>query len=113
MVTTQIGQLIKLPILVEHYFEHKRIDKCITLLEFIQMHYLMDESNNPDYARDMQLPFKTIEVNSISTFVVIPFVGFQLFKPDLNLHSTVISGRLQWHSGLFLDHIWQPPKLIV
>ena len=108
-----MGQLIKLPLLVEHYYEHKRIDKHITFLEFIQMHYLMDGSNNPDYARDMQLPFKTVEVNSITSFVVIPFVEFQLTNLDFDLHSSVISFHRHWHSGLFLDHVWQPPKTIV
>jgi hypothetical protein len=113
MVTTQVGQLLKLPILIEHYFEHKRIDKCIGFLEFIQMHYLMDESKNPDYARDMQLPFKTVEVNSIMTFVLIPLLEFRLVNPDLNIQSTIPSNHLHWHSGMFMDHIWQPPKSIV
>lgn len=110
LYTTQISQLLKLPLLVEHYFEHKRIDQCITFFEFMQMHYLMDESKNPDYARDMQLPFKTIEVNLITTFVLIPSLELQLDREDLDLHSALISKRLQWYSGMFMDHIWQPPR---
>lgn len=112
MVTTQVGQLLKLPLLVEHYFEHKRIDKCITFLEFMQMHYLKDESNNPDYARDMQLPFKTVEVNSIISFVLMPMFEFQLFNLELNNYSSIIASYQHWHPGMFFDPIWQPPKSI-
>ena len=110
LYTTQISQLLKLPLLVEHYFEHKRIDQCITFFEFMQMHYLMDESKNPDYARDMQLPFKTIEVNLITIFVLIPNLELQLVYQDLDLHSSLISRHLQGYSGMFMDHIWQPPR---
>ncbi|MEI6948547.1 hypothetical protein V9K67_15240 [Paraflavisolibacter sp. H34] len=51
-------QFLKLPVLVQHYREHKRGDKDLSLLAFLKTHYCVDDSKNADYARDQQLPFK-------------------------------------------------------
>ena len=37
--TTEFGQLLKFPMLVEHYFEHKEKNSQITVIEFLALHY--------------------------------------------------------------------------
>jgi hypothetical protein len=54
--TTELYQFLKMPVLIEHYLEHKGENPKITLVSFIKMHY-----DNPvkdaDYKTDQQLPF--------------------------------------------------------
>lgn len=57
---TEASQLLKLPILVQHYNEHKAGNASITLARFLHMHYMGYDDNDDDDMRDMQLPFKTM-----------------------------------------------------
>jgi len=54
-------QLCKLPVLFEHYYEHKERDPGISIARYISMHYLGEDDNDNDADRDMQLPFKKAE----------------------------------------------------
>lgn len=54
----QLAQLVKLPVLVQHFQEHRERDSRVTLLEFLAMHYWGQDINDDDDARDRQLPFK-------------------------------------------------------
>ncbi|MBS1744452.1 MAG: hypothetical protein JST81_15595 [Bacteroidetes bacterium] len=58
MVSTQtpLGQLLKLPILIEHYLQHER-RKEISVIAFLVEHYIT-EQNDGDFPEDQQLPFK-------------------------------------------------------
>ena len=58
---TEASQLLKLPVLVQHYYEHKAGNKSVTLARFLQMHYMGQDDNDNDNLRDMQLPFKTMD----------------------------------------------------
>lgn len=59
---TPMMELFKLPILVEHYHEHQQESPAISVLEFLFLHYFNGNPRDADYDRDMQLPFKTLEV---------------------------------------------------
>jgi hypothetical protein len=54
----QLLQWIKLPILLEHFTEHRQRDPHVTIMEFLAMHYWGRDINDDDDARDRQLPFK-------------------------------------------------------
>ncbi|MCX6182126.1 MAG: hypothetical protein NT150_09385 [Bacteroidetes bacterium] len=56
LTLTEVGQLIKLPLLVDHFIEHKEKDQNLSLLDFLAMHY--SHSHTPD-ADDLKLPFKS------------------------------------------------------
>ena len=56
---TEAHQLLKLPVIFQHYAEHKTENDKISFLEFLAMHYLHGSPNDKDRDRDMQLPFKT------------------------------------------------------
>ncbi|MCC8407944.1 hypothetical protein LJ707_03320 [Mucilaginibacter sp. UR6-1] len=66
--TTELHQLFKLPILFEHFAEHKQRDKSVSLMEFLSMHYWGDDLNDNDNDRDMQLPFKKLDVHVTHVF---------------------------------------------
>jgi hypothetical protein len=110
--TTEIHQLLKLPFLVEHYFEHRDMNKSLTLGQFLTMHYSGQDIKYADEEKDMKLPFKTNDgcINaSIAPFIpavhliAVPKTGhtiprcFTLYK-EKNNHS------------FYLASIWQPPR---
>ncbi|MEP7266419.1 MAG: hypothetical protein ABI844_02245 [Saprospiraceae bacterium] len=109
--TTQIRQLIKLPLLIEHYIEHKRIQPNISFWQFLDMHYAHDDVQNADYESDMKLPFKTIETSFNISFVLIPQDILSFKKGILSERSSCFNGcSPHWKSNLLSSVIWQPPK---
>ncbi len=57
--TTEAKQLLKLPLVFQHFKEHQKENKTISFLHFLKIHYLQGSPRDKDYNRDMQLPFKT------------------------------------------------------
>ena len=105
------SELLKLPALVQHYFQHYELNKQISIGEFIQMHYLEDKGPDSDYQQDMQLPFKSMEAMLHSHIVVAPFSLPEFkFKPvAIKVEKLFMPASLPI---LFqsLSNIWQPPK---
>lgn len=66
--TTSLNQLIKIPVLYRHFVEHNSADPNVDLYTFLEWHYWGDDANDNDNERDMQLPFKKFEHQSL-TFV--------------------------------------------
>jgi len=62
-----LGQLVKAPILFEHFKEHKQLDARISFVDFLIHHYSFEEHTDNDEDRDMQLPFKR-QLNITSGF---------------------------------------------
>ncbi|WP_143150633.1 hypothetical protein [Chitinophaga sancti] len=58
--TISFDQLLKLPVLVAHYIEHRAQDGNLTVMQFLSMHYLSKDDNDNDQDRDNQLPFKKV-----------------------------------------------------
>jgi hypothetical protein len=77
--TTELHQLLKAPLLIEHFMEHREENKDITLWQFLYAHYAGDYVKDADYDKDMKLPFKT-HSNCVSSFsnVYLPSAKFPL-----------------------------------
>lgn len=110
--TTEAGELFKLPVIFEHYQEHKHLNKDLTILEFLDIHYMHGSPHDDDYDRDMQLPFKapihsTVVITNFVTptpiYVVVPKVFFIEKKQHLIYNTSGYS--FNFHSS-----IWQPPR---
>jgi hypothetical protein len=86
--TTSLSQLFRLPILVAHYMEHQQLDRSISILDFLSMHYWGQDINDNDQDRDMQLPFKTGEQNTNAQVVVIPSFQINIGKPPVTVRSS-------------------------
>ena len=65
---TPLGQLLKLPVLIEHFYKHQRNDR-VSLWEFLNDHY-SKEHNDGDRSEDEQLPFKTVVVQAVGVAIV-------------------------------------------
>ncbi len=110
--TTQLGELLKLPILVHHFVEHKTENKNLSFLAFLEIHYAHGSPHDADYDKDMKLPFKTISHSNIASisfctpipnFKHNPIVYFQSNKQQFSAYSFT-------YSSAFLSSIWEPPK---
>ncbi|MVT40315.1 hypothetical protein GO495_06960 [Chitinophaga oryziterrae] len=70
---TALDQILKLPVLVAHYHEHQQLNGDISIMDFLCMHYWGKDIRDKDYERDMQLPYKTVDIHTI-THSFIPLV---------------------------------------
>ncbi len=71
LTQTCLGELLKLPALIEHFYKHKEEDG-VSLMEFLKGHYT-SKHNDADQSEDERLPFKTITTQYIG-FAVLPIV---------------------------------------
>lgn len=109
---TELSQLMKLPMLVEHYLEHKEENKNLSVLGFLYIHYAQKNVKDADYEKDMKLPFKTPNTLLSSLEIAPVLFGSEKFilKPipsDSKQYSFYSEKHL---SSAYLASIWQPPK---
>ncbi|WP_157576773.1 hypothetical protein [Asinibacterium sp. OR53] len=110
--TTQAVELLKLPVVFQHYHEHKMLDKDMTFLAFLDIHYMHGSPHDDDYDRDMQLPFKTpIHTTAAAANYVAPapisIIAPKVFfieKKQPLIYNT-IGYSFNYHSS-----VWQPPR---
>lgn len=109
---TELHQFIKLPLLIEHYKEHKSKNKDLSLLDFMVLHYAADTSNNADKDQDMKLPFKSHDgcLNSTLEIYTACNASVNIFKPVPVEAEIFLEYRESFISSTFLSSIWQPPK---
>ncbi|KAA9346134.1 hypothetical protein [Adhaeribacter soli] len=107
--TTQFCQLLKLPVLVGHFFEHKEEDRNMSFVDFMVHHYGGHEKD-ADYETDMMLPFMTeIETLTLAFFAPTPPV-FSIQKITFQEASQANSCYNLQLKATYLSSIWQPPK---
>lgn len=110
--TTQMFELLKMPLLVEHYIEHKEENKNLSFLDFLEFHYLYGNPKDADYDKDMKLPFKTISCLGNSTSIFIPQTGTDINKITSFVDDYKGSSEYSFHyTRSFFSSIWQPPKI--
>ncbi|HEY9341139.1 MAG TPA: hypothetical protein VIQ23_06130 [Hanamia sp.] len=110
--TTELHQLLKAPLLIEHFMEHREENKDITLWQFLYAHYAGDYVKDADYDKDMKLPFKT-HSNCVSSFsnVYLPSAKVSIEKPIQFLQKNSFVTKDQFLPTSFLSNIWQPPRI--
>ncbi len=108
---TELNQFFKLPVLFEHFSEHKTENKNITFLQFLKIHYQGNHAPDSDDLKDKRLPFKS-QGNSFSTqiFAVLPAfseIEISLFSDN---KKSIAFYKNQFVPTFKLESIWQPPK---
>lgn len=107
---TEFHELLKVPVLIAHYLEHKSEQPQLTLAEFFSTHYSSNSTKDDDYTRDSQLPFKTAEHLSSSITVFLSHFDVKLPVPHFNNNVDLPFYRASFVSFQLLSNIWQPPK---
>lgn len=107
--TTELHQLLKLPILIEHFKEHKAQNNSLSFLDFLSLHYNQEFDHDKT---DNKLPFKSHSncvSMSIVAFINSPFIihlsKTTFFEPKtLSVYHKVI------FKSSVISTIWQPPR---
>lgn len=112
---TEIGQLLKLPVLIQHFTEHHDHDDAleISFADFIDFHYNNDKqhSDTDEHDNHQNLPFKTINTNVNTILAFESQTEFSFRKPNIIFpNRTVPFSRVFYISNVFAS-IWLPPKL--
>lgn len=106
--------MTKLPVLFQHYFEHKSLDSKITFSEYLKDHYNSIPHTDNDEARDNQLPFKTVDLTGMFIPAIPVSPTHYVKKPVQSTSSD--------DSFLYIEHliptpgcgeVWQPPKGVI
>lgn len=106
-IQTPLGQLFKLPTLIEHFIKHQQ-QAGVSFLGFLQDHYAQNH-NDADLPEDEQLPFKNIAFNTIGNAVVAGVIMTTVLV-SLPADKKVIfheAYAAQQHSG----SIFHPPRI--
>lgn len=109
---TAIHELIKVPRLVEHYFDHNREEIPVGLFQYLTLHYGIEDGTDEDAAEDSQLPFKSSEYFSSVSFVS---VKPPIMNQGLRIANIVSDHEFHLRNDVYLpspylDRIWQPPR---
>ncbi|TDE00824.1 hypothetical protein E0F91_15540 [Flavobacterium sandaracinum] len=112
---TEVGQLLKLSNLAEHFTEHHDQDEDkhgISFLDFIAIHY-NDSQHHSNQEKDnhQNLPFKTINqsVNNVLAFENI--IEFSFRQPNIISVKSSVPFTPEFYNSDVFACIWLPPKL--
>lgn len=109
-LTTELSQLLKLPVLIEHFAEHQEQDRNMSFIDFLVHHYGGHEKD-ADYETDMKLPFmKNLSVPYLYP-ISAPGNLVPVFKPVyFAVAKPFFSYKDKGLIAAYLSAIWQPPK---
>lgn len=111
LAQSPLQQLLKLPVLLEHFTEHQiRSYGETSFFEFINHHYFTTHPDDGDAERDQQLPFRSGEVIMMSSTVMVPEQILPDFEPPVFEEKTYRLFTVSGPSSQFACDIWQPPK---
>ena len=110
LAQTPLQQLLKVPVLAAHFQEHRAENKNLSFTAYLVLHYLSGHTQDDDFQRDQQLPFRSHDVVIVSGTVVVPgqiTADFTLptYRPE---HYLLLSDSHP--SSSYACGIWQPPK---
>lgn len=105
---TEFREVLRLPLLVEHYYEHKGQVAEMSFLDFLVMHY---ETDVPHDDTDMSLPFKDCGHSLNISLAATPTQRIALHSLQEVYTLTYTFFYLQHEPKLLAANIFQPPKL--
>ena len=109
---TGARELLKLPLMVSHFYDHRGEDKQIGVIAFLIMHYSKENGTDEDSKEDTRLPFNSAEC--ATTLVLVSSTPPDATEIQPGSHA-VDSKNFCMQPGSFLPSqylasIWQPPR---
>jgi len=106
-------EVIKLPLLAEHYYDHSSESKSPGVFSFLVMHYVTEDGTDSDSKEDSELPFKSAySIASFSSASFTPPSFIEILWLSRNMGTPHF--RAVYNPFLpsqYLNAIWQPPRL--
>lgn len=107
---TSSKELLKLPLLAEHYADHKSEGQKTSFIKFLVLHYIVEDGTDSDADEDSRLPFKSAE-HAVASFVsVAPTTFVVISKPENESKNDFADYRDLFLPSQYLASIWQPPR---
>ncbi|MBK5279986.1 MAG: hypothetical protein JJE09_14095 [Bacteroidia bacterium] len=105
---TEFSEVLRLPLLIEHFTEHKSKVDDLSFWQFLVMHYETDVAHDD---QDMSLPFK--DCNHSLTAQTVSLPSQKITLTELLEKTSIIhtSFYLLHEPKLLAGDIFQPPKL--
>jgi hypothetical protein len=110
---TPMKEVVKVPLLLVHYYEHLDEMPDMTIGDFFDMHYMHGIVFDADYEKDMQLPFKVIDFTSVPLFVFNEFKVLDILSNETSffVKNKINSNYRFYLSDAKLKGIFHPPQL--
>ncbi|MCB0734451.1 MAG: hypothetical protein H6608_10010 [Flavobacteriales bacterium] len=108
---TELHQVIKLPVLIHHYLEHKHEHPHQDLANFLSDHYLNGSQHSDTHHEHNQLPFKSDHCSPVHIPVLLDGGSTELTAPLVASGEWLHSMSESMFSAQVLNTIWQPPKM--
>jgi len=105
---TELHEIMRLPLLIEHFTEHKKLVGDISFWEFLVMHYNTSASHDAD---DNRLPFKDPAHSFSATTLAVPIHRIILNETLLISEVLHISSYNETFIASHLSDIFQPPRI--
>lgn len=111
--STEAYQLLKLPMLVNHYIKHKKGNTSLSFIGFLKMHYKKTIVVDDDFQQDQKLPFKTNDADGLLTAsisfpsprIIIEILPTPTVKQKFSIHNEHL------HPLVSDQDIFQPPRV--
>lgn len=109
---TATRELLKLPVLAEHYYDHRKENKNIGFVAFLIMHYYTEDGTDKDAEEDNQLPFKSAEHAATVSFISLtPPLSIEIVpNPESENNNSFGIRNDLFLPSQYLAAIWQPPR---
>lgn len=108
---TEFSQLLRIPLLLKHFTEHKMELRDLSVSGFLSIHYFNGNPHDKDFETDMQLPFK-----SHDTYINL----LSISEPNPKIELIILSffpkkggsnfPPIYFYSTQYFSSVWQPPK---
>lgn len=105
---TEFHEVLRLPLLVEHFTEHKKLVGDISFWEFLVMHYNTNASHDAD---DSRLPFKDPAHSFTSPTIAIAIPKIILRETQFIAEVLHVSSYKENFLASHLSDIFQPPRI--
>jgi hypothetical protein len=105
---TEFHEMMRLPILFEHFSEHKQKVSDISFWEFLVMHYKSDVTHDSD---DNQLPFKDPSHSFTAPTLAVPTHKIVLKETVLQTKTNHTYTYSETFIASHLSDIFQPPRI--
>ncbi len=110
ILSTDFEQILRSPVLIEHYLEHRRSTPQLEVLDFLTLHYGAACDSDDDQSADESLPYKSPMTDGIwnMTSAFLPTVSVQ---SKLDTYRILYTPRWQLHfSDSPCQDIFEPPR---
>jgi hypothetical protein len=107
---SELHQFLKIPILVQHFVEHRALEPGTTFWGFMKEHYQGKFEMDEDYQRDNQLPFRTADCisNSFVAYEIPATIEIQPQEFEERAEFVIINENEIPHRAT--TDIFQPPR---